>query len=296
MLILPELRIVEAHDLLLPEPFEFPEVGPREVDNAPLRFTLADLRRRGRLFQALQEPTFDRAAAWIGNQVLPQLPALLDDLPVGVTPTDIWSELARSHGDWAHGIQRRSRMKQAAFERLVAMSEQQNLLHRLPRWCEPGSKERRDFKLYLNDPGILHRLLGWDERIYNEGPARVGQALTELFWRRRDKSWEGFVISSLVRAAGPSAKATVWEVNPGEIDLILDWDGETWAIEVTRGRNKKFRELHGEGHRATGATRPIMLVYDDEVGVPNLKGALQLGHQVECMTLREALREVRAGP
>ena len=187
-------------------------------------------------------------------------------------------------------------MKQAAFDRLLAISEQQDLLYRLPRWSEPGSEVRDDFKLYLNDPGLLHRLLGWDERIYHDGPVGVGKGLADLFWRQRDKSWEGFVVGSLVRAAGRRAKATVWEVNPGEIDLILDWGRDTWAIEITRGRNKKFRELHGKGHRATGSTRPIMLVFDDEVGLPQLKGALKLGHQVECMTLGEALHEVRVGP
>jgi hypothetical protein len=294
MLILPELRIIEAHELLLPEPLGIADDVPGEVDSVTLRFSLADLRRRGRYLPALQAPTYDRAAAWIGDRLLPQLPAVLGELPAGLTHNDIWGELARSHGDWAHGIQRRSRMKQAAFDRLLAMSEQQDLLYRLPRWYEPGSEMRNAYKLYLNDPGLLHRLLGWNDRMYRDGPAGVGRGATELFWRQRDKSWEGFVVSSLVRAAGASAKATVWEVNPGEIDLILDWGCETWAIEITRGRNKKFRELHGQGHCATGATRPIILVFDDEVGLPELKGTLKLG-RVECMTLGEALREVRAG-
>ena len=132
--------------------------------------------------------------------------------------------------------------------------------------------------------------------MYHDGPHGAGGERVDSFWRQRDKSWEGFVISSLIRAATPRAGATVWEDNPGEIDLILDWDRETWAIEVTRGRSKRFRELHGQGHRATGAARPIILVFDDEVGLPELKGALRLGHRVECMTLAQALREVRAGP
>lgn len=296
MLILPELRVIEAHELLLPEPIGITGGAPNEVDDVPLRFGLADLRRRGRYLPALLAPTYDRAAAWIGQQVVPQLPVAPDDLPPGVEGSDVWSELARSHGDWAHGVQRRSKMKKVAFERLLAMSEQQNLLYRLPRWCESGREEQGIYKLYLSDPGILHRLLHWDERMYHGGPLAVGPGQVDLFWRQRDKSWEGFVVSSLIRAAGPSARATVWEANPGEIDLILDWGRETWAIEVTRGRNKRFRELHGQGHRATGASRPIILVFDDEVGLPELKGALKLGHQAECMTLAQALRQVQAGP
>lgn len=296
MLILTELRIVEAHELLLPEPTGFAEIAPRDVDSSAMRFSLADLRRRGRYLPALEAPTYDRAAAWIGDQVLSQLPILPGDLPSGLTGDDIWGELARSQGDWAHGIQRRSRMKQAAFERLVALSEQQDLLYRLPRWGEPSGEQRNAYKLYLNDPGLLHRLLGWDERIYQDGPTGVGSRLIELYQRQRDKSWEGFVVSSLIRAAGPAARATVWEVNPGEIDLILDWGREIWAIEITRGRNKKFREFRGQGHHATEATRPIILVYDNEVGLPELKGVLKTGHNVECLTLAQALREVRNGP
>ena len=296
MLILPELRIIEAHELLLAEPLGLTDSAPREVDSEPLRFSLRDLRRRGRYLPALQAPTYDRAAAWIGEQVLPQLPISPDDLPTGIDGAVVWGELARSHGEWVHGVQRRSRMKKVAFDRLLAMSEQQGLLYRLPRWREPGSEKQDLSKLYLSDPGLLHRLLGWDERIYHDGPPGVGAGQAALFRHQRDKSWEGFVVSSLIRAAGPSARATVWEANPGEIDLILDWSHATWAIEVTRGRAKRFRELHGLGHRETSAARPIMLVFDNEVGVPGLRGALKLGHRVECMTLAQALREVRAGP
>jgi hypothetical protein len=296
MLILPELRVVEAHELLLPETLGVSDNMPREIESGLLRFSLADLRRRGRYLSALQAATYDRAAEWIGEQVMPQLPISRDDLPSGIDGTVVWSELAKSQGDMVHGIQRRSRMKQVAFDRLLAMSEQQGVLYRLPRWSEPGSVTEDFHKLYFSDPGLLHRLLGWDERMYHDGPLGVGVQQSETFWRQRDKSWEGFVISSLMRAAGPNAKATVWEGNPGEIDLILDWGRETWAIEITRGRAKRFRELHGLGHRETAAARPIILVFDDEVGVPELKGALRLGHRVECMTLTEALREVQAGP
>lgn len=297
MLITPDIRIVEAHDLLLGETVgQIADGGPREIDAVPSRFTLADLRKRGRYLPALQAPTFDGAAAWIGDHLLPALPFAPDEVPKGSTGIDLWGELARSNGDWAGGVQKRSRMKQVAFDRLVAMGEQQDLLHRLPRWLEPGSAGAQAYKLYLNDPGVLHRLLGWNERLYVGGPRSVGSVRTEAFWRVRDKSWEGFVVTSLVRAAGPNARATVWEANPGEIDLILDWARETWAIEITRGRSKRFREMHGAGHRVTGAARPIILVYDDEVGLPELKGAGRLGHKVECMTLLQALREVRAGP
>lgn len=297
MLILPETRIVEAHDLLLGTiAVASNDDGPEQVDALPFRFTLADLRRRGRYLSALQAPTYDRAAAWIGSNLLPSLPFAPDEAPEGVAGADIWRELARSSGDWAEGVQKRSRMKQVAFNRLVAMGEQQDLLHRLPEWREPGSSEARGHKLYLNDPGVMHRLLGWDERLYVGGPLGVGPARMEAFWRLRDKSWEAFVVTNLIRAAGLRARATVWEGNPGEIDLILDWDRETWAIEVTRGRSKKFREMHGAGHRITNAARPIILVYDDEVGLPELRGAGRLGHKVECMSLVQALREVRAGP
>ena len=44
-------------------------------------------------------------------QVLPHLPIIPDDLPIGIEGADVWNELARSHGEWAGGAQKRSRMK-----------------------------------------------------------------------------------------------------------------------------------------------------------------------------------------
>ncbi|KQS02180.1 hypothetical protein ASG11_15480 [Sphingomonas sp. Leaf357] len=297
MLILPDIKLVEAHDLLLTEAVgPLLEVGLRESDATSLRFTLNDLRRRGRYLPALLAPTDNRAAAWVGDRLLPELPFFPDDVSWDFSGISVWEELARSHGEWAAGTQKRSRMKQGAFNRLLASGEQQNLLYRLPMWTEPGDADQQKHKLYVTDPGVLHRLLGWDQRTYAHGPLGVGPARVEAFWRLRERSWEGFVVTSITRAAGVRARATVWEGLPGEIDLILEWQRETWAIEVTRGRNKVFRELHGAGHRATSATRPIILVYDDEVGVPLLKGASRLGHRVECMTLMQVLREVMAGP
>jgi hypothetical protein len=115
MLIMPDIKLVEAHDLPLMEAVgPLLEFGPREGDATSLRFTLNDLRRRGRYLPALLAPTDNRAAAWVGDRLLPELSFFPDDVLQDSSGISVWEELARSQGEWASGTQKRSRMKQGA--------------------------------------------------------------------------------------------------------------------------------------------------------------------------------------
>lgn len=112
----------------------------------------------------------------------------------------------------------------------------------------------------------------------------------------RQRSWEGFAISCLARAAGVRAHTSYWTAADGEIDLILDWSGssECWAIEITIGRNKKLKSYFEIGCGEVQATRAILL-HNSVVGIPKITWDRGMARNVEIMTLEEALFEVHAG-
>lgn len=79
-------------------------------------------------------------------------------------------------------------------------------------------------KVYWRDSGLLHRLLGVEriEQLFSQ--PWVGQ------------SWEGFVIEQTIAtlaAVGKRPQAPFFRTSDGyELDLVLDWGLERWAIEV----------------------------------------------------------------
>lgn len=99
------------------------------------------------------------------------------------------------------------------------------LIRRLPPF-HANIKKRlvKNPKTYWRDSGILHSLL-------NAGDRRT---LLEQPWV--GASWEGFVIEQIlghVSTRGRKVEAYHFRTSDGrEIDLVLDLDGELWAIEV----------------------------------------------------------------
>ncbi len=81
-------------------------------------------------------------------------------------------------------------------------------------------------KVYLRDSGIVHMLLGLDDRdaVLGGHPVAGG-------------SWEGFVLETLLGAAPDRVKPWFYRTAAGaEIDLVLEMPGGTlWAVEIKRG-------------------------------------------------------------
>ncbi len=80
-------------------------------------------------------------------------------------------------------------------------------------------------RVYIRDSGIVHALLGldtWDDVL---GHPVAG------------KSWEGFVVETLIRAASDRAQASFYRTATGVgIDLVLELPGgAVWAMEIKRG-------------------------------------------------------------
>ena len=80
-------------------------------------------------------------------------------------------------------------------------------------------------KVYIRDSGIVHTLLGLDDLDSVLGHPVAG------------RSWEGFVVETLLRAAPRRTRASFYRTATGvEIDLVLELPGDhVWAIEIKRG-------------------------------------------------------------
>ena len=105
------------------------------------------------------------------------------------------------------------------------------LVRRLPpRHADVGKRLVKSPKVYVRDSGIVHALLGLDDRDAVLGHPVAGG------------SWEGFVLENLLRAAPERAKASFYRTAAGaEIDLVLEMPGgRLWAIEIKRGLAPKL--------------------------------------------------------
>ena len=100
------------------------------------------------------------------------------------------------------------------------------LVRRLsPFHANVGKRLVKSPKVYVRDSGIVHALLGLDDREAVLGHPVAGG------------SWEGFVIENLLGAAPERVKPWVYRTAAGaEIDLILEMPGgKLWAVEIKRG-------------------------------------------------------------
>ncbi len=100
------------------------------------------------------------------------------------------------------------------------------LVRRLsPFHANVGKRLVKSPKVYVRDSGIVHTLLGLDDREAVLGHPVAGG------------SWEGFVLENLVGAAPERVKTWFYRTAAGaEIDLLLEMPGgKLWAVEIKRG-------------------------------------------------------------
>ena len=105
------------------------------------------------------------------------------------------------------------------------------LVRRLsPLHANVGKRLVKSPKVYVRDSGIVHTLLGLDDREAVLGHPVAGG------------SWEGFVVENLLRAAPDRVNAWFYRTAAGaEIDLVLEMPGGTrWAVEIKRGLAPKL--------------------------------------------------------
>ena len=105
------------------------------------------------------------------------------------------------------------------------------LVRRLPPFhANVGKRLVKSPKVYVRDSGIVHALLGLDDRDAVLGHPVAGG------------SWEGFVLENLLGAASDRVKAYFYRTAAGaEIDLLLEMPGgKLWAVEIKRGLSPRL--------------------------------------------------------
>lgn len=143
------------------------------------------------------------------------------------------------------------------------------LVRRLPPFhANVGKRLVRSPKVYVRDSGIVHALLGLDDREAVLGHPVAGG------------SWEGYVLENLLGATPERVQGYFYRTAAGaEIDLVLEMPGgKLWAIEIKRGLAPK---LDKGFHHAREDLQPerSFLVYSGEDRYPNrvLKKPLAAG-------------------
>ncbi len=152
------------------------------------------------------------------------------------------------------------------------------LVRRLAPWH--GNVRKRlvkSPKVYVRDSGLVHALLGLDDR----------EAL--LAHPVAGGSWEGLAIESLIAAAPNGTEAHFFRTAAGaEIDLLLKLPGQRapWAIEVKRGLAPKIERGF---HLACDDVRPArrLVVYSGAERFP-------LAEAVEAVSLVDLCEELTA--
>lgn len=145
------------------------------------------------------------------------------------------------------------------------------LVRRLPPLhANVGKRLVKSPKVYVRDSGLVHTLLGLDDRHALLGHPVVGG------------SWEGFVIENLIAAAPPRTQASFYRTAAGaEVDLVLDLPGgKRWAIEIKRSLTPKVERGF---HQAREDLRPdrCLVVYPGGEAYP-------IGDGIDVVPLRAA--------
>ena len=204
------------------DPLDIREVGRDQTES---------LWTRGGFPRSFLAPGDAASALWRRNFIRTYLerdiPMLGPRIPAE-TLRRFWTMLAHSQGSlWNASMLARSLgVDGKTVMRYLDLLVDLLLVRRLPPFHVNVRKRLvKSPKVYIRDSGIVHALLGletWDDVL---GHPVAG------------KSWEGFVVETLIRAASDRTRASFYRTATGvEIDLVLELPrGAVWAVEIKRG-------------------------------------------------------------
>lgn len=153
------------------------------------------------------------------------IPALGSRIPAE-TLRRFWTMLAHNQGQFFNATQIGGNLNasgQTAVRYLDLMVDLM-LVRRLNPWYVNVAKRLvKRPKTYIRDSGILHALLNIQSLDELLGHPVVGG------------SWEGFVIENILSVAPPEVDAAFYRTAAGaEIDLVLSFGDNRWAVEIKR--------------------------------------------------------------
>ena len=140
----------------------------------------------------------------------------------------LWTMLAHGQGDLlnASSLATALAVDGKTVARYVDLLVDVLLVRRLtPYFANVRKRLVKSPKLYVRDSGLVHTLLGLDDLEAVLGHPVAG------------RSWEGFVLETLIRAAPHRSQPSFYRTATGvEVDLILELPGDRlWAVDIQRG-------------------------------------------------------------
>ncbi len=116
-----------------------------------------------------------------------------------------------------------------------------------------GKRLVKSPKVYLRDTGVLHALLAIDSREQLLGHPKLGD------------SFEGFVMEQLLSVTSSDTATSFYRTSAGaEIDLVLEFGLERWAIEIKHSSAPSPSRGFHEGCKDIKATRRLVVYPGNE--------------------------------
>lgn len=165
---------------------------------------------------------------WLKNFIHTLLERDIPQFGIRIPATTLlrfWTMLAHYHGNiWNASEPARSLgIGESTARRYVDLMTDIFMVNQLPAWH--GNLKKRQVKspkIYLNDTGILHQLLG------------IRSEKDLLTNPKYGFSWEGYIIGEILKVSEPD-ESYFWATHGGaEIDLIIIKNGRMLGIECKR--------------------------------------------------------------
>ena len=143
-----------------------------------------------------------------------------------------WTMLAHVHGGLLNSasLARSLTVDNKTITNYLDLLSDLLLVRRLQPWHQNvGKRLVKSPKVYIRDSGILHSLLHIPDFESLLGNPKLGD------------SWEGFVIENILANVPPETESYFYRTAAGaEIDLVLCFAGQRWAIEIKRSTAPKL--------------------------------------------------------
>lgn len=251
--------------------FDLSEVGAQDLDRLWLRGGFP------RSFLAGGEGD---SASWRRDFIRTFLQRDLPQFGSALAPQSVgrfWTMLAHWHGQVWNGSEfgRAFGLSHTAVRKYLDLLTGTFVVRQLPPWAENvGKRVVKAPRIYVTDSGLLHALLGLDDRDAVLAHPKVGA------------SWEGFVISCVIARLGArEEECYFWRTHAGaELDLLI----------VRGGRRLGFEVKRTDAPRVTPSVHSALadLKLESLTVVHSGSECFKLGPRVRAVAARELLTEL----